>query len=581
MSFPAVEPPGLYETYDYIIIGGGSAGCVLANRLSKPQAPKSRTPSVLLLERGTTSDSFKSRIPLLSVHWASDASILRTWTTVPQEYVNNREFALLGGNVFGGTSKVNGTLYMRGYPGEWDSWCQGKGWEGWRYENMERYLVKSEKNLDENLVGKQYHGSDGEWPNRSLPTLWSERTAHIVKASSALGLPYVEDLNSPTRPAHGFSKLRFNVDAAGNRATVSSCFLPPGLVKDRKEYLHVSLQAAVHRIEIKGDRAEGVWVQKADGTGPTRLIKARREVILCGGAISSPQILMLSGIGPEEHLKHHGIPVQKSLPGVGCQLQDHLFVPIEYQVPIRESYLRLQSGLWSFIKEVILYILWGIGLLVNASTMDGVFFVQTRLLDADAGYRVSGYRKEDMDAALPENLPDLEILPAGAGGKAPKGAGSLSVCAVSLRPHSKGTVQLASSDPFAPCIVDPKYLSDERDLVFFRKGIKFVLALKHQLHLQGYPVTDLHVPKGTSDAELDAFLRAECATGYHYTSTCRMAPEHDGGVVDERLRVYGVKGLRVSDASVIPVSPSTHTAAVTMAVAEKCADMVLEDAKGV
>ena len=223
----------------------------------------------------------------------------------------------------------------------------------------------------------------------------------------------------------------------------------------------------------------------------------------------------------------------------------------------------------------------------------------------DEDHHVSSYSKADMNAKLPSNLPDLEFLPvrirfstlrstttvlrrkslsidqvstADAAYVRPK-SGGFTIYAVSLRPYSSGTVRLASSDPFASVIIDPNYLSDDRDRALFRKGIRFIRQLKAQMKEQGYSIEDLQPLEGLSDKELDAFIDKECVSFYHYSSTCRMAPEEEGGVVDGRLRVYGIDKLRVADASILPVCPSAHLAAVTVAVAEKCADMVLEDGR--
>ncbi|KAG7091758.1 hypothetical protein E1B28_008159 [Marasmius oreades] len=583
MPFPNVAINDLYEAYDYIIIGGGTAGCVLANRLSrKPDV------TVLLIERGHAGDSWQSQVPMLSSHFASDGSQSRVWTTAPQTHIGDREIQVLGGGSLGGTSKINATLYTRGLPAEWNSWAQISGGEQWNYENMEEYLLKSEKNLDKNLEGKHYHQVAGEWPHRSFPISWDHTVQSVlIKATSSLGLPYIEDLNSPYEPAHGFAKLHFCVNKDGSRASTSATFLPQQLVKTRSKHLHVCLNTVVHRIQIGAEkekpRTEGVWIQASDGSGSPRLIHTKNEVILAAGTITSPQVLLLSGIGPEKHLEEHGIPVTKNLPGVGSHLQDHLAVPVQFQVPMNDCILKLRTQIWLIIKEFFLYFFFGLGMLINASTMDAILFVQTRLLDEDN--RVSAYSKVDMDARIPANLPDLEVLPIASADesilkKAKTKLGGLTLYSVSLRPESKGTIRLTSSNPFASVSIDPNYLSSQADRDLLRKGIRLSYKLKAQMLEQGYPITDLHTPRSTTDEDLDEFIDKECVSVYHYSSTCRMAPEGDGGVVDSRCRVYGIEGLRVADASVMPGVPSVHLAAVTVAVAEKCASMVLEDAKG-
>ncbi|KAF9254731.1 GMC oxidoreductase [Marasmius fiardii PR-910] len=581
MSFPNVILSNLHDSYDYIIIGGGTAGCILANRLSQNPGI-----TVLLVERGHAGEGWRSKVPLLSAHFASDGSRSRTWNTAPQTNIGGREIQIIGGASLGGSSKVNATLYTRGLPAEWNLWTKITGGDEWNYENMEEYFLKPEKNLDVNLEGKSYHGNTGEWPHRSLPISWGH-TVHVLKAGSALGLPYVEDLNSPHQPAHGCAKWQFCVNKDGSRASTAAAFLPRHLVKARSMHLDVCLNTVASRIQFESNekttRAEGVWIQNANGSGSPRLIKARSEVIVAAGAITSPQVLLLSGIGPEKHLEEHGIPVTKNLPGVGSHLQDHLAVPVKFQVPIDDSVLKWKAKIWLFIKEIFLYIFFGLGMLVNASTMDVVLFVQTRLLDEDS--RVSTFSEVDMDAAIPTNLPDLEIQPIPSADerylkKIKSKAGGFALCSVSLRPKSKGTVRLTSSDPFAPVSIDPNYLSAQADRELLRKGIRLAYKLKTRMSEQGYPITDLHTPKSTTDEDLDEFIDRECVSVYHCSSSCRMALEGEGGVVDQGCRVYGIGGLRVADASVIPVAPSAHLAAVTVAVAEKCASMILEDAKG-
>ncbi|TFY68440.1 hypothetical protein EVJ58_g1013 [Rhodofomes roseus] len=468
-SYPTVPIARLAEEYDFIIVGGGTAACVLANRLSQEESV-----SVLVIERGAVGDGWLSSVPLLSSHFASDGSRSRVWNTVPQKHVNSRVFQLAGGNSLGGGSRINAMLYMRGVPAEYDAWSKA-GCKGWSYDEM---------------------------------------------------LPY-------------FVRIDVQRDAEG---------------------------------ELK---AEGVFIQSLDRRASTRHIRAKREVILSAGPISSPQILLLSGIGPAEHLREHGIPVLKDLPGVGSHL------------------LKFQP--WLILKELLLYLLFGIGLLLSP-TLEIVIFLQSRLFDER--YHSALSCDADSDASLSRNIADLEIMPVsvrdmtttvsvrgpaqrywlgGGSGNlfsqfiAPGGLGLLSV---NLRPTSLGTVRLASSNPEDDPIVDPNYLSTERDFSIMRQAVRFSIQLKEQMATQGYPITDFKLPASDSDADVDAFIRGACETTYHFSSTCRMAPEKEGGVVDDRLRVHGVRGLRVADSSVFPQILATHLAAPTVAVAEKCADMV-------
>ncbi|KAI0721777.1 GMC oxidoreductase [Fomitopsis betulina] len=530
-SFPSVAIQNLAENYDYVVI-----------------------------ERGGTQDSWISRIPLLSSHFASDGSRTRIWKATPQIHANGRVFEMAGGKSLGGSSRVNAMLYTRGIPAEYNSWSQA-GRKGWSYDDMQPYFMKSETDLDQDPnEAPDFHGITREWQNRShKQSVWGH-TGPIIQASEAMGIPYIEDLNSPLHPSHGCAKMHFTIDSRGYRSSTYSACLPKELARERNEHLHICVRATVRKIEVEtandGHRtATGVYVQSADGRSSSRFVHVRKEAILTSGPVSSPQLLMLSGIGPAPHLRDLGILVVKDLPGVGMHLQDHLGVAVQYRVPIKDSVIQLQLRPWLIIKEFILYILFGTGLLL-APVLELSIFLQSRLFNDD--FRTTTTSKIDEDASLPQNIPDIEVMPIAwrdiAAAQADNDGGIGFLC-LPLRPKSTGTVRLASSDPFDEPVVDLNYLSSSR------AGIAC-----------------------DADADLDAFIRRVCQTSYHYSSTCRMAPEGDGprtgGVLDDRLRVHGVRGLRVADSSAFPHILSTHLAAATVALAEKCAGMIKDDNQG-
>lgn len=581
-SYPERSVRDIRDEYDYIIVGGGTAGCVLASRLTEDPSI-----SVLLVERGSLKAGWLSRIPLLSSHFASDGSSTRIVTSTPQEHVNGRSFPIAGGNSLGGASKINAMLYTRGLPGEYNAWSQA-GREGWSYGEIQPYFIKSETDLDQDPQASQsIHGVAGPWKNRSYSKAYWGHTAPIIEASKALGVPYVDDLNSPLHPSHGCAKMHFNIDASGRRSSALTGFLPPDLVTQRQGHLHICTNTMVLRIDIqhgeKGLKAEGVTIQSREHNAhsPSRFIRARREVILSAGPIISPQLLMLSGVGPAEHLKEHDIPVMKDLPNVGSHLQDHLGVALQYRVPLHDSVARLQAQPWSIIKEFFLWLFFGMGLLLGP-VLELSVFVQTRLFDSN--FRTVTPTPTDEDSSLPMNLPDIEIMPiawSDAATAKAKRNGGLAFLVVILRPQSTGTVRLASSDPRADPLVDPAYLSSTHDRAVLRQGLRFGLRLGEQTAAQGYPIAPHLIPPSEGDEDMDRFVRDEAQTTYHYSSTCRMAPEVEGstmgGVVDDRLRVHGVQGLRIADSSVFPHILSTHLTAATVAVAEKCADMIKQD----
>ncbi|KAJ7642736.1 alcohol oxidase [Mycena polygramma] len=572
-TYPTVQVSDLHDNYDYIIVGGGTAGCVLANRLSQNAGV-----SVLLLERGGVQDTWISRVPLFSSHFASDGS--RSWVTqsTAQAHVDNRKIDVAGGNCLGGSSRINSMLYTRGLPAEFNAWTKSGSWN---YAILEPCFIKSETNLDSiHKVAKGYSGTKGEWLHRSHKHLHWIHSEHIIKATSSFGIPYVDDPNSPHQPAHGCAKIHYSIDRLGRRCSTFSAFLPRSLASSRAHRLHICPNTLVRSIELISSpkhrilKAEGVWVQPKNSTSATRLIRARKEIILCAGPIGSPHLLLLSGIGPKRHLRENGIVVKKDLPGVGSHLQDHLSVPVQFRIPMSDSLSKLLLRPWILLKELFLYIFLGLGLLLSP-VLELSVFVQSRLLDEK--FRVPSYSAQDMDGSKPENRPDFEIMPASFIAVAKHLQGGLSFYVVTLQPTSMGTVRLKSSDPSLPPAVNPNWLSTAHDIALHRKAVRFALRLKEQMMEQGYPITDYQTPNFNSDADIDAYVRATCISTYHYSSTCRMASEDADGVVDEELKVHGVDGLRIADSSVFPGILSTHLAAATVAAAEKCAELLQQD----
>ncbi|KAH9928845.1 GMC oxidoreductase [Fomitopsis serialis] len=582
-TYPTTRPRDLAGTYDYIIVGGGTAACVLANRLSEDESV-----SVLVVERGDVKDGFISRVPLLSSHFASDGSRSRLWESTPQAHVNDRVFQMAAGCSLGGSSKINAMLYTRGLPGEYNSWSQaGRN------------------------KASDFHGVAGEWQNRSFQPYFWKNTPYIIEGATAMGIPYVDDLNSPLHSSFGCAKMHYSLDRWGRRSSAFSAFLPAQLVKERRRRLHICVRTLVLKIDIHETssgvlKAGGVFLQSLGEKFPSRYIGVRREVILCAGALSSPQILMLSGVGPADHLARHGIPILKDLPGVGSHLQDHLGAAPQYRVPLRDSIIKLKLQPWITIIQLLMYIFFGVGMMLG-NVLDVSIFMQSRLFDGK--YNAVVNSEEDRDASLPENVPDVEVMaivardmsasvserqPAQIDRRRGKSDvsytsdaskstrdGGLGFLAVNLRPTSLGTVRLFSSDPKEDPVIDPNYLSTDHDREVMRKSVRFPMQLKEKMAARGYPITDFRIPAGDSDEEVDEFVRQVCETTYNYSSTCRMAPEYDGprpgGVVDDRLCVHGVQGLRVADASVFPHILSTHLAAPVVAVAQKCADMINEN----
>jgi len=559
------------STYDYIIVGGGTAGCVLAHRLS--EAHKS---TVLLLERGPVSDGWAAKVPLFSADFASNGSRTRKTESVPNTQLNNRKLAAYRGSVLGGTSRINQMLYARGFPGEFNKW-EADGLSGWSYESLKPLFKKSEAALDENV--DDAHGTSGPWKTRVQSDFSLRSTTMIVAAAMELGIPYSGDLNSAGTPSTNCSRVRYTMDSNGRRSSAFHAFLSPEVLKDRMHYLDICTDALVTKIQCIQNggrvRANTVNVKLLTGSAE-KAITARREIVLSAGTLSSPQILMLSGIGPRDHLESLGIKVVKDLPGVGNHLQDHFSVPLGYFIPMADSLLQIES-ITGFMKEMFRYLVYGTGLLLNPLP-EILLFGNSALVDESTG-RFYGTPKQT-DARNPENLPDFEVEPIAydaTGGDFDKSRGALSLLATLARPTSAGSLRLRSTDPSEDPILDFNFFSTQEDRVVMRKAMKFALNLVKVLRKQGYDIDDYRVPASNRDEDLDAFARKWGRTIFHYSSTCRMgsAEEPVLGVVDEQLRVHGIEGLRVADTSVLPTSPAAHLQAVAAVVGEKCAEMML------
>ncbi|THH13247.1 hypothetical protein EW146_g6943 [Bondarzewia mesenterica] len=570
-SYPECKLVDLSDEYDFIIAGGGTAGCVLANRLSTDF--KSR---VLLVERGPLADSWASRVPLLSSDFASDGS--RTFKC-PSEYQPElgRNLELFGGSVLGGTSRINQMVYTRGSPAEYDAW-RDAGRKGWGWEDMKPYFLKSERATYR--CDPSVHGTNGEWYNtvpEDLHFPGFKKSSMTVEACRDVGLPFVSDLNSPDHPAFGCGQLHFTRDPQAHRNSTYHAFLPKRLAIERQGNLHICTNTLVEKLEFEvlpDGRQVARAVSLADDHG-RKTVRAAKEIILCAGPLASPRILMLSGIGPSEHLKEHGINVVKDLPAVGSNLQDHFGVSVAFGIPMKESLVSLERWPWVFLIELIRYLRFGTGLLL-APVIQLAIFTSSSFLDA-TGMPSQTRRAE------PNSLPDIEIEPmAYDSSDVPfdKSVGVYSFLNVLLRPQSSGTVRLSSSNPSSPSIIDPKYLSSASDLAPLRASLRLTLRICERMRARGYALEPLHdyAPEAEDDVTLDRFIRRRNRTTYHYSSTCRMAPEHDpkgGGVVDDELRVYGVERLRIADSSVFPWVLGAHLQAPTVAVAEKCADMIV------
>ncbi|KAI0676305.1 GMC oxidoreductase [Trametes maxima] len=568
--------PAILEeyTYDYIIVGGGTAGSCLASRLSEDPDV-----TVLVLERGGIADGWADRVPLISSNPYRAGAPIGRWWAQPMPEVNDRSFEVVCGETMGGTSAINCMFYTRGPAGDYNRWAE-LGNEGWGYCDLEPYFIKSEH-------ASRHAASDHRGKEEYRNNLY-KHTDYVIRASQKAGIQPMDDLSTPSAPAAGFVRHDVSQDTAKRRHTPFHAFLPAKLVQERKARLKICRNVLVSHVEFAKDepdivQATGVHFEAADyrQAGRSFYARARREVVLCAGALGSPQILQLSGIGPREHLQAKSIPVVRDMPGVGSYLQDHIAVPLTFEAPMSDSLHELEASPLKVFKELITYLLTGNGLFsypFQAVTL----YLPSALLDDSSTIPASALALPALDTTVFANCPDLEVMPApnNCTDHDIPGKGLFSFIIGNIRPKSHGTVRLASRNPRARPDVDLGFLTDPRDLEPLRKGLRLGMRLADDMRQQGYPLGNLIVPESLDDTTLDAFVRQNLRTCYHYTSTCRMGPEDEPGrpgVVDARLRVHGVRGLRVCDASIFPQIVGAHTMAPSVVVAEKCADLIKQD----
>ncbi|KAG2125870.1 alcohol oxidase [Suillus cothurnatus] len=550
--------------YDYIVIGGGTAGCVLASRLTEES-----NISVLLLERGGVHNTFTMRCPLLSASYAQGKHPSVRWNSTPLTAANGRVLEILTGTVLGGASRFNAMLYTRGSPAQYDGWRR-QGRIGWSYADLEPYFIKSENAAS---TSGDHHGSGGPWSNRHFDEFQFNSFPCAVKAAQDLGISYTEDINAPDGPCVSCAKLHVTMTPDGRRLSTLDAFLPPLITAERQK-LTICTDTLVTKVdfEVDGNQpvASGVFFKSYEPSMQQQIFyaRAKKEIIVCCGAIETPHLLLLSGIGAKDHLSKHNIKVIKDLPGVGSNLQDHVGVTITYRVPLSDSFHSLESSLTRALTEFLNYLIRGRGLFTYPTLQVSIFAKSDNLGD----HAESTFERTNREA-----FPDIEIMPIPHETTyvaTQKSQGFFSFICVPLQPKSSGTVELLSSNAHTHPKVDLGFFTHATDFEVTRKALRLAMKLGEKMRVNGYQMEDYLVPAGDSDEELDAFIRQGVRTTYHYASSCRMAPEHDTGVVDDELRVHGVSRLRIADASIFPDVVATHLQAPVVMVAEKCADML-------
>jgi choline dehydrogenase len=533
------ETPFMEHEVDYLIVGAGSAGCVLANRLSAD--PRH---AVLLLEAGGKDTNPWIHVPVGYFKTMHDPELDWCYRTEPDDNVAGRRIDWPRGKVLGGSSSLNGLLYVRGQREDYDRWAE-LGNRGWGYADVLPYFRKSE---DQERGADAYHGVGGPLKVSDL-RLRRPIADHFIAAAQEIGIPLNPDYNGATQEGVGYFQ---QTAYRGFRWSTAKGFLKP--VRERAN-LRVETRAQICRVLFEGNTAVGVeYLQD----GERKTARARIEVILAAGAIGSPQILQHSGVGPAKLLQRVGVPVRVDLPGVGRNLQDHLQVRLVFRTrertlndevnhPLRKAWIGVQ------------YALWRTGPLTLAASQV-VIFTRSR----------PGLDRPDIQF-------HMQPLSADKPGKGahPFSAFTSSVC--QLRPFSRGSVEIRSADPLQHPAIHAGYLSDERDHPVVIDGIKVARRIAAAPALAPHIVSEF-VPGAQyqSDAELLDAARQFSQSIYHPAGTCKMGSD-PLAVVDDRLRVRGVARLRVVDASIMPELVSGNTNAPVIMIAEKAADMILED----
>jgi choline dehydrogenase-like flavoprotein len=529
--------------FDCVIVGGGSAGCVLASRLSEDPAVK-----VALLEAGPVDSSVLIHCPAGLALMAQTKIANWAYETVPQKGLNGRKGYQPRGKVLGGSSSINAMIYIRGQREDYDDWA-AQGNAGWAWQDVLPYFKRSENNergaSDLHGTGGPLNVKDLTSPNRFGPI--------FVEAGRQAGYRVNHDFNGESQEGVGMYQVTHK---NGERWSAAKGYLTPHL---NRPNLQVITGAQATRVLFEGKRAVGVEYRQG---GQLKTVQAVGEVILSGGAFASPQLLMLSGVGAGAHLQERGITPLHDLPGVGQHLHDHMDAVQVYNAPQLTDLFGLSfTGMLNAIK----------GISEWRSARTGMMTTNF----AEAG----GFIKSSPDEARPDLQFHFVIGKLINHGRTPTWGHGYSCHVCVLRPKSRGSVTLASNDPMAAPLIDPAFMQDPDDVQRIIKGFKIMRGLMNQSALAGFAGKELPLSATSqTDEQIEQFIRSNGDTIYHPVGTCRMG---NGAmdVVDARLKVHGLQNLRVVDASIMPQLVSGNTNAPTIMIAEKASDMIREDAR--
>jgi len=532
------------DTYDYIVTGAGSAGCVLAARLTE-----NGRYNVLLLEAGGEDKSFWIHVPMGYAKTFVDPKVNWRFESEPEKELNGRTMYQPRGKVLGGTSSINGMIYMRGTGADYDHWRQ-LGNEGWDYESVLPYFRKAEDNEN---GSNEFHGAGGPLRVSNQPYKWEIAEA-LLAACQQAGIPYNPDFNGATQEGCGYYQT---TTKDKRRWSAAAAYLTAA---KKRPNLTIVTRAHATRVLFEGKRAVGVEYRTPRGL---RQARAGREVIVSGGAYGSPQLLQLSGVGPAAHLREMSVDVVHDLPGVGSNLQDHFNTYCTYRI---SRNLSLNSLQYSFVDRMIAgakYVFLKSGPMSgNGMYVGALIRSDKRLERPDIQLNISAWSTVDRtrDGIISHPFPGISISP------------------VHLRPDGRGSVRLRSNDPFAPPEIKFNFLKSDYDVQALIAGMRAARSIVRQQAMQKLTVEEtapgVHV---RTEEDMIADIRQRGVSNLHPVGSCGMG-QGPGAVVDPRLRVHGIAGLRVVDASVMPAIIAGNTNAPTIMIAEKASDMILQDA---